>query len=353
MHRQEAKRLAKQRGVPIETLHEEVVSTYHQHDRELLNVDSRRRFAEHPPALDDVQRRCVEQLRSDGLAIVPFSELVRDGELWSRLASDATEFAGRAPDVLRDQGGDKREEMTKTIEAKLAKAQAKGKEISPEKLAKMQRKAEKAPSGGAMKASYLVRRFEDDREAMRTSPWLDLAASARLLDVVNAYHRHWAKVQYIDLWYTAVSDGAADRIASQRWHRDNNDQYLVKAFLYMTDVDAGAGPLEYVPGSAIGGPYAGVWPWAPLGEMYPPQKEFHQRVPETAVRTLTAPAGTLILCNTSGFHRGGFATERSRVMGILTYVSPAALASIVERDLPTDAVTERAGVPEAVRYAFS
>ena len=134
------------------------------------------------------------------------------------------------------------------MEEKLAKARAKGRELSPEKLAKLQRKAEQS-SGGAMKASYLVRRFEGDREAMRRSPWLELAASPRLLDVVNAYHRHWAKVQYVDLWYTAVSDAEGERIASQRWHRDNNDQYLVKAFLYMSDVDAGAGPFEYVPGA--------------------------------------------------------------------------------------------------------
>lgn len=344
--------MAKQNGVPIETYHPAVVETYHKHDRELLNVESRRRFAAHPPVLDEVQRQCVERLRTEGIAVVPFSQLVRDEALWSRLDADAAAFARRAPELLRQGSGGKREEKAKAIEEKLAKAQAKGRVISPEKLAKMQAKAEKA-SGGSMKAGYVVREFEDDPDLIRTSPWLDLATSSRLLDVVNAYHRHWAKVQYIDLWYTAVSDSAAERIASQRWHRDNNDQYLVKAFLYMSDVDPGSGPFEYVPGSAIGGPYSGEWPWAPLGTMYPPQREFHHRIPEIAVRSLTGPKGTLILCNSSGFHRGGFATERTRVMGIITYVSPAALASIVERGFPADEVEFPPGTPESVRYAFS
>jgi hypothetical protein len=347
LHRQEAKQLAKQNGVPVENYHGAVIETYHRHDRELLNVESRRLFAAHPPVLDEVQRRCVEELRTEGLAIVPFSELVRDERLWQRLADDAADFARQGPELLRDAAA-----VKPRAAEKLERAQAKGKVISPEKLAKMQAKAERASSGG-MKATYIARRFEEDRDQILTSPWLDLARSPRLLDVVNSYHRHWAKVQYIDLWYTGVSESQAERITSQRWHRDNNDQYLVKAFLYMTDVDGGSGPLEYVPGSALGGRYSSAWPWAPLGEMYPPQREFHDRIPESAVRTLTAPKGTLILCNTSGFHRGGFATERTRVMGIVTYVSPGALATIVERGFPAAAANLPPDTPEAVRYALS
>ena len=40
------------------------------------------------------------------------------------------------------------------------------------------------------------------------------------------------------------------------------------------------------------------------------------------VKTFTAPAGALVLCNTSGFHRGGFATAKPRVLATATYARP-------------------------------
>jgi ectoine hydroxylase-related dioxygenase (phytanoyl-CoA dioxygenase family) len=69
-----------------------------------------------------------------------------------------------------------------------------------------------------------------------------------------------------------------------RWHRDYNDQHLVKVFVYLVDVDEGTGPFEYVPGSARGGRYADIWPWQPAGDTYPAAEEFEQRVPASAVQ---------------------------------------------------------------------
>ncbi|HSI98275.1 MAG TPA: hypothetical protein VK926_07925, partial [Gaiellaceae bacterium] len=45
----------------------------------------------------------------------------------------------------------------------------------------------------------------------------------------------------------------------------------------------------------------------------------------------TGQKGTLLFCNTAGFHRGGFATARPRVLATATYSSPASLASLTER----------------------
>ena len=69
---------------------------------------------------------------------------------------------------------------------------------------------------------------------------------------------------------------------------------------------------------------------APGSQKYPPAEEFEANVSEHDVRMFTAPAGTLILCNTSGFHRGGFATGKPRLLATATYCSPASLASLTE-----------------------
>ena len=74
-----------------------------------------------------------------------------------------------------------------------------------------------------------------------------------------------------------------------------------------------------------------MWPWQPLGLTYPPQEELAEKLGGKAV-TFTAPKGTLIFCNTSGFHRGGFALGKPRVLATVTYSSPASLASLTERN---------------------
>ena len=91
------------------------------------------------------------------------------------------------------------------------------------------------------------------------------------------------------------------------------------------------GPFQYVAGSQPGGPYADAWGWQPLGQNYPTEEELEARVPREAVQTFTGPAGTLLFCNTAGFHRGGFSTTRPRVLATATYSSPASLASLTVR----------------------
>ena len=89
-------------------------------------------------------------------------------------------------------------------------------------------------------------------------------AQPRLLDVANAYLGMWSKLEYVDVWYTPPARGG-ERVSSQRWHRDFNDRHLLKAFIYLVDVDEEAGPFEYVPRSAPGGELDHLWPWQPLG----------------------------------------------------------------------------------------
>ena len=51
-----------------------------------------------------------------------------------------------------------------------------------------------------------------------------------------------------------------------------------------------------------------------------------------AIKTFTAPRGTVILCNTSGLHRGGFSTAKPRVLATATYCSPASLRALSRRN---------------------
>ena len=292
MHRTKTRFAARINHVATALEKRGVRATYTLHDRVLSNRSSRRHFAGSAPELDDVQRRIVSELAADGYCVVPFSELIPEPEAWQAIERQAERVR------RRDGGGARRRP----------------------------RGAARARRQGVRRAlnSYGVDLGLDD-------PWLATCASHRMLDIANTYLGLWSKLEYVDLWYSVPQPADADRKSSQRWHRDFNDQHLLKAFLYLVDVDEGTGPFEYVPGSAPGGRYADAWPWRPLGDNYPPDGELEKRIPEDGIRTFTAPKGTMVFCNTSGFHRGGFATERPRVLATVTYSSPASLKSLTER----------------------
>jgi hypothetical protein len=291
------------------------VATYELHDRLLANRASRRRFTQQPASLDETQQRIVARLHAEGYATLPFSELVPDPSVWNGLEADSERFvADTEAEIKREREG-----------GESALRRRAGKEFVVRKY------------------SWGVQLGEDD-------PWLRAGINPRLLDVANAYLGLWSKLEYTDVWYT-VPAGGAERKSSQRWHRDFNDRHLLKAFLYLVDVDEATGPFEYVPRSAPGGELDRLWPWRPLGENYPPDEELARQIDGRAV-TFTAPKGTLIFCNTAGFHRGGFAEAKARVLATWTWDSPASLKALSERNyafVPANG----AGLNDAQRYALS
>ena len=171
-----------------------------------------------------------------------------------------------------------------------------------------------------------------------------------MLDLANTYLGLWSKLEYVDMWYSVPLPEDADRISSQRWHRDFNDKHLLKAFLYLVDVDAGTGPFEYVPGSAPADVRRRVAVAAARRQL-PARRRGRGADPRDGIKTFTGPKGTLVFCNTSGFHRGGFAKEKPRVLATVTYSSPASLASLTERSYEFTGSLDELDAP--TRYALT
>jgi hypothetical protein len=296
--------------------------SYRVHEQVLSNPPSRRKFADHRPRLDGAQQEVIGELEDRGYAIAPMSDLFpdTDSELWTQLKAQSADFVEH-------------------VEAERAK--------------RLKRDAEKGRTKGLGKGDYIIRLLGKDVPVLGADdPWLRLGISDRLLDVVNSYFGLWSKLTYVDLWYTPPAAAGVERVSSQRWHRDYNDERLVKVFIYLTDVDDETGPLEYVPGSTLGGRYSKEWPWKPVGnDLYPPQDEFERRIPKSARLSLTGPEGSVIFCNTSGFHRGGYVTgQRPRVMAVYNYSSPASLAALTLRNFSTD--LPRNGLSEQAAFAL-
>jgi hypothetical protein len=108
------------------------------------------------------------------------------------------------------------------------------------------------------------------------------------------------------------------RRGNARWHVDFEDLHVVKAFLYLTDVEEDSGPSEFVPGTHPHGTHAlalaehlkrGI-PMdsdAPLG--IPPSK-------------IVGKAGTVALFDARALHRGGFGQGKWRAIAFCSYAAP-------------------------------
>jgi len=267
-------------------------ATYELHDHLLSNRKSRASFEADRPELDDVQRRILADVGESGFSTVTFDDLFADPQHWGELEAMRDLFVSETEADLAKGGEHVRVRAGKEFVVRLH--------------------------------SYGVALGLDD-------PWFRAVASRRLLDIANTYLEMWSKLEYVDVWYSVPQPADAERVSSQRWHRDYNDKHLLKVFCYLADVDEKMGPFQYVPGSQPSGPYADAWPWQPLGQNYPTEEELETLVPASAIKTFTAPKGTLIFCNTAGFHRGGFSTTDPRVLATATYSSPASLASLTVR----------------------
>jgi len=108
------------------------------------------------------------------------------------------------------------------------------------------------------------------------------------------------------------------RRGNARWHVDLEDLHVVKAFLFLTDVEEDSGPTEYVPGTHPHGEHA-----LALAE------ELRRGIPldsdaplGIAPERLVAKAGTVALFDARALHRGGFGHGSYRAMAFCSYAAP-------------------------------
>jgi hypothetical protein len=150
------------------------------------------------------------------------------------------------------------------------------------------------------------------------SALLRLALDPNILEIAASYFGLWPRLDGIYAWLNFPTDAAPQ--ASQLWHRDPQDLKLLKAFIYLDDVDEDAGPFCYIPKTQSFGAYAGV---------NPPHKdrkrildeEMDPVLPPEKQMICTGPADTMILADTSGFHRGGKPRGKNRLMLAFAYTS--------------------------------
>ena len=161
------------------------------------------------------------------------------------------------------------------------------------------------------------------------SIFLRIALRPEIVRVVNAYFGLFAELRYFSIWHSFASKAPARR--SQLWHRDREDQRVVKGFIYLSDVEEGYGPFTYGRGTHDRGRLhrePESFKEAGHGNPRSTDEQMAEVLPRERWHQALGEPGTLILADTTGYHRGGLARLGDRLLFTFMFVSPLSTARV-------------------------
>ncbi len=231
--------------------------------------------------------KVVENLNRDGIAVTSIDELLADKKPFAELES--------------------------AVESMLASRR--------DELAEIKLKAGDASAIG--EKTFNVELLGSEVEFDAESVFARFALQETFLNIANAYFGMLVKLRYYNVWQTFATVGAARE--SQLWHFDREDNYILKLFLYLKDVDEGAGPFTYAPKTHRKGGLWGKQPEFSLEQnvMRSNDEQMSAVVPKENWVKGTGKKGTIIFADTRGFHKGGEARTDDRLMFTAMFTSPA------------------------------
>ena len=243
-----------------------------QKQKTLWSLKNRRRIQQHrqiAQSLDPALGRIVEKLRKYGIAVTSFEEL------WGQ--EGAALFA-----TVQERGN----ELWSSAKDETSKHLNKEYKVSllPVKL-----------------------NWAD--------PLFQLTLNPRLLAVANRYLGLCGYLREIDLWWDHPTETPAKE--TQLWHRDGDDFMSLKVFIYLTDVPAEAGPFCFIPGTHTVGPLRHL-------QIHPPRvsdERMEQVISRNGWKICTGTAGSLIFCDTGGYHKGLKPVSQERLLFMMQYTS--------------------------------
>jgi hypothetical protein len=240
-----------------------------------------------PTANDNSAAKVIENLNRDGIAVTSIDELLADKKPFAELETAVENLLESRRDELRE------------IKSKAGDANLIGEKT--------------------FNVELLGSKVEFDAESV----FARFALQETFLNIANAYFGMLVKLRYYNVWQTFATVGEARE--SQLWHFDREDNYILKLFLYLKDVDEGAGPFTYAPKTHRKGKLWGNQPEFSLEQnvLRSTDEQMSAVVPqENWVRGI-GKKGTIIFADTRGFHKGGEARTDDRLMFTAMFTSPA------------------------------
>jgi hypothetical protein len=247
--------------------------------RYIANLNSWFEFQKHRAPLSALQQRVLTDLVKNGISQTSIEEFFGDGALFI--------------------------ELQRAVEKREAEL---GGAIANRRFQTSQ--------GDAIK-SYLISLFDRKHTYQPNDIFIRIASHSQIVALANAYFGMFTKLCYCNVWHNFPMCGEPRE--SQLWHRDPEDRYILKLFVYLTDVDERSGPTYYAPGTHAKGPIKKI-PEATLrkeGSAYNLRSDDAQMAKVVPVQQwirALGPKGTMLFIDTSGFHKGGFVRDNDRIL---------------------------------------
>jgi hypothetical protein len=186
------------------------------------------------------------------------------------------------------------------------------------------RRALHASGSGALGKTYVFNLLGDRPVLDPESVYGRIALAGPVRQIAEGYYKMHCRLREYNVWLNLANQNEASQ--SQLWHRDPEDRYILKMFLFLADVDEGAGPFTYACGTHQKGSFRTqpAFLYKDGGTPRSSDEQMAAVVPRDQWVTALGPAGTIVFADTRGFHKGGLARHRDRVVFVTLFCSPGA-----------------------------
>ena len=180
------------------------------------------------------------------------------------------------------------------------------------------------------KASRRAEELRDKKHAQKHDFGDEIPVPPDLRAAIDAYFGLEAVVDDLSVLTTPGRLDLARR--QQLWHSDVEDLLTVKVYTFLTDVDGFSGALEYIaeshPKGRFAVPVAELWKRSFVKDPTPahtfqvPDELLFRHVRPDLLRRLEGPAGTVVVFDARGLHRGGHVLRGIRQVAISSHIAP-------------------------------
>jgi len=174
--------------------------------------------------------------------------------------------------------------------------------------------------------NFLIRYYDHKTHLDIQDPIILEVIKGRFFNIARSYLGQDIKISNIDYWLNFDNQKQEAPISSQNWHRDYEDERVLKLFLYFSDVTLNHGPLNYVKGTQKGGEYSDVFPVSPPLGVSVSDQQVSDHFDKSKVKQFCVPKGTLVFVDTAGIHKGGFCREETRFLFTATFTTFAGIS---------------------------
>lgn len=159
-----------------------------------------------------------------------------------------------------------------------------------------------------------------DQSFVLTRPEVQaMLARAMAAEISTARSGMWPTVHPPIMYWSCRSNRAVDDLTEQRlarrYHSDFDGLGGLRLHVYLTDVDSGSAPMDYVHGSHRPGAIPSSLRRDVTDDIA--ESEVRARFPEDAFHTFTGPAGTSFMSDSNGLHRGNAPVSADRLFLVM------------------------------------